>query len=87
MGVFLPGTIGWSETASDNPMLDNNEEDQGEFECLAVLQGHEGGIQPIVFGPSHSQWGEDEEVLYRLVMMIPSRFGRRKVGIVTVEPR
>jgi len=61
---FLPGTVGGNETASNNPMLGNNEEDQGEFECLAVLQGHEGDIKSIVFGPSHSQWGEGEEVLY-----------------------
>ncbi len=36
----------------------------GEFECLAVLQGHDGDVKSIVFGPSHSQWGEGEEVLY-----------------------
>ena len=60
---FLPGTIGGSETinANDGVNMDN---DQGEFECLAVLQGHDGDVKSIVFGPSHSQWGEGEEVLY-----------------------
>lgn len=62
---FLPGTIGGSETSpSDNPMLNDNNDDQGEFECLAVLQGHDGDVKSIVFGPSHSQWGEGEEVLF-----------------------
>jgi len=41
------------------------EQGDGEFfECLAVLQGHDGDVKSIVFGPSHSQWGEGEEVLY-----------------------
>jgi len=59
---YLPGTIGGSETT--NMMDNNNEEDGGEFECLAVLQGHAGDVKSIVFGPSHSQWGEGDEVLY-----------------------
>ena len=66
---FLPGTVGGSETASNDPMFSgsNNNggggDDQGEFECLAVLQGHDGDVKSVVFGPSHSQWGEGEEVL------------------------
>jgi len=53
---FLPGTIG----GVDN----NNMEDDGEaFECLAVLQGHDGDVKSIAFGPSHNQWGQGEEIL------------------------
>ncbi|KAL7524860.1 hypothetical protein ACHAXR_000747, partial [Thalassiosira sp. AJA248-18] len=62
---FLPGTIGGVETSAaaggDNT---GGDEDHGEFECLAVLQGHEGDVKSIVFGPSHSQWGEGDEVLF-----------------------
>lgn len=61
---FLPGTVGGHETTAMNPMLATEDrDDQGEFECLAVLQGHEGDVKSITFGPSHSQWGEGEEIL------------------------
>jgi len=60
---YLPGTIGGSETSNDM-QCGGGEEDGGEFECLAVLQGHDGDVKSIVFGPSHSQWGEGDEVLY-----------------------
>ena len=57
---FLPGTIGGVESSNNNVM----EEDDGEaFECLAVLQGHDGDVKSIAFGPSHNQWGEGEEIL------------------------
>ena len=56
---FLPGTIGGVESSTSNAMDDDGE----SFECLAVLQGHDGDIKSIAFGPSHSQWGEGEEVL------------------------
>jgi len=61
---FLPGTIGGAETSTTNPYGDGDDDDRGEFECLAVLQGHDGDVKSITFGPSHSQWGEGEEVLY-----------------------
>ena len=66
---FLPGTVGGSETPSNDPMFVDpdrrgGEQDQGEFECLAVLQGHDGDVKSICFGPSHGQWGEGEEVLF-----------------------
>lgn len=55
---FLPGTIGGVESTN------NMNVDEGEaFECLAVLQGHDGDIKSIAFGPSHNQWGEGEEIL------------------------
>jgi WD40 repeat protein len=54
---FLPGTIGGVESSS------NNMDDGEAFECLAVLQGHDGDIKSIAFGPSHNQWGEGEEIL------------------------
>ena len=55
---FLPGTIGGVESSNDMNM------DDGEaFECLAVLQGHDGDVKSIAFCPSHNQWGEGEEIL------------------------
>ena len=62
---YLPGTVGGVETSNINNGLEQQQqEDGGEFECLAVLQGHDGDVKCIVFGPSHSQWGEGDEVLY-----------------------
>lgn len=62
---FLPGTIGGSETMTTADYHGEGEDrGGGEFECLAVLQGHDGDVKSIVFGPSHSQWGEGEEVLF-----------------------
>eukprot|EP00578_Thalassiosira_sp_NH16_P005569 CAMPEP_0181136338 /NCGR_PEP_ID=MMETSP1071-20121207/33126_1 /TAXON_ID=35127 /ORGANISM="Thalassiosira sp., Strain NH16" /LENGTH=450 /DNA_ID=CAMNT_0023223033 /DNA_START=126 /DNA_END=1475 /DNA_ORIENTATION=- len=62
---FLPGTIGGNESMTAEYSRAEGDADQGgEFECLAVLQGHDGDVKSIVFGPSHSQWGEGEEVLF-----------------------
>lgn len=73
---YLPGTVGGmtsSSMAASMTIMDDSrglhhagrrERGEGEFECLAVLQGHDGDVKSIVFGPSHSQWGEGEEVLY-----------------------
>ena len=46
---YLPGTVGGSE--------------EGEFECLSVLNGHEGDVKSIQFAPSHDQWGDGDEIL------------------------
>ena len=56
---FLPGTIGGVEPSSNGMAVDEGE----SFECLAVLQGHDGDVKSIAFGPSHNQWGEGEEIL------------------------
>lgn len=37
--------------------------DQGEFDCIAVLHGHEGDVKSICFAPSHDQWGDGDEIL------------------------
>ena len=34
----------------------------GEFECLAVLNGHEGDIKSVVFAPSRGQFGDGDEI-------------------------
>ncbi|CAJ1943184.1 unnamed protein product [Cylindrotheca closterium] len=47
--TFLDGTIGGS---SDN-----------DFECIAVLSGHEGDVKCVRFAESHGQWGDGDEVL------------------------
>lgn len=63
---FLPGTIGGVESSSNATIMyntTNNENDGEAFECLAVLQGHDGDVKSIAFGPSHNQWGEGEEIL------------------------
>lgn len=48
---FLPGTIG-------GPDLQSNDATGGDFECLAVLNGHEGDVKCVEFAPSHGQWGD-----------------------------
>mmetsp|Transcript_2253 Transcript_2253/g.4846 ORF Transcript_2253/g.4846 Transcript_2253/m.4846 type:complete len:460 (-) Transcript_2253:80-1459(-) len=53
---FLPGTIGGESNVPSS-------EEEGEFECLSVLQGHDGDIKYIVFAPSNGIWGEGEEIL------------------------
>ena len=47
--TFLDGSIGGSQ---DN-----------EFECIAVLTGHEGDVKAIRFAPSHDVWGDGDEIL------------------------
>jgi len=47
--TFLDGTIGGS---SDN-----------DFECIAVLSGHEGDVKCVRFAESHGQWGDGDEIL------------------------
>ena len=34
----------------------------GEFECLAVLNGHEGDVKSVVFAPSRGQFGDGDEI-------------------------
>lgn len=53
--TFLAGAIGG--TGSDAPM------DVGNFECLAVLNGHQGDVKCIQFAPSYDQWGDGDEIL------------------------
>jgi len=31
---------------------------EGEYECIAVLQGHSGDVKCIRFAPSQGQWGD-----------------------------
>jgi WD40 repeat protein len=52
---FLPGTVGGPDAVS--------REQSGDFECIAVLHGHEGDVKSIVFAPSHGEWGDGEEIL------------------------
>jgi len=47
--TFLDGSIGGSH---DN-----------EFECIAVLTGHEGDVKVVRFAPSHDVWGDGDEIL------------------------
>jgi WD40 repeat protein len=47
--TFLDGTIGGS---TDN-----------EFECIAVLNGHEGDVKCVRFAPSHGVWGDGDEII------------------------
>ena len=34
----------------------------GDFECLTVLNGHEGDVKSVVFAPSHGQFGDGDEI-------------------------
>ncbi len=47
--TFLDGSIGGTQ---DN-----------EFECIAVLTGHEGDVKAVQFAPSHDLWGDGDEIL------------------------
>jgi len=47
--TFLEGSIGGS---TDN-----------EFECIAVLNGHEGDVKCVKFAPSHGIWGDGDEIV------------------------
>jgi len=35
----------------------------GDFDCIAVLHGHEGDVKSLSFAASHNQWGEGEDIL------------------------
>ena len=48
---FLPGTIGGQESPGD------------QFECLAVLNGHQGDVKCVQFADSHGEWGDGDEIL------------------------
>jgi WD40 repeat protein len=52
---FLPGTVGGPGGGL--------EQTGGEFECLAVLHGHEGDVKCVQFANSHGEWGDGEEIL------------------------
>eukprot|EP00978_Attheya_sp_CCMP212_P041162 scaffold232560_cov35-Attheya_sp.AAC.1 len=51
---FLSETVGG--------VNDTNGEDE-DFQCLAVLQGHEGDVKTVVFAPSHGMWGDGDEIM------------------------
>lgn len=55
---FLPGTIGGDGNGSTGPSGG-----EGDFECLAVLQGHTADVKCIKFAPSHEQFGDGDEIL------------------------
>jgi WD40 repeat protein len=47
--TFLQGTVGGSA--------------ESEFECIAVLNGHEADVKCVQFAASHGQWGDGDEIL------------------------
>jgi WD40 repeat protein len=47
--TFLDGSIGGS---ADN-----------DFECIAVLNGHDGDVKAVTFCPSHGIWGDGDELV------------------------
>ena len=53
---FLPGTVGGTEVTPSN-------DQDGDFECIAVLNGHEGDVKCVEFAPSHGHWGDGDEIL------------------------
>lgn len=55
---FLPGTVGGADYDPDA-----GGDGDGEFECIAVLHGHEGDVKCCEFAPSHGQWGDGDEIL------------------------
>lgn len=55
---FLPGTVGGGGMIGPSDVGDD-----GDFECIAVLNGHEGDVKCIEFAPCHDQWGDGDEIL------------------------
>ena len=64
---YLPGTVGGGNGGGGGGggivVGDANMAEDG-VECLAVLQGHNGNVKCVAFGPSHSQFRNGWEVLY-----------------------
>lgn len=53
---YLDGTIGGSGG--------NNSNHGGDYECVAVLNGHTADVKCVVFAPSHGEWGDGgDEIL------------------------
>ena len=54
-----------SMDASDNDMMMSagGTGGDGEFECLAVLHGHNGDVKTVLFAPSNGQWGDGKFML------------------------
>lgn len=48
---FLPGTVG----GADGP--------GGDFDCIAVLNGHQADVKDVQFAPSHGIWGDGDEII------------------------
>jgi len=57
---FLPGTIGGPAPSSANGRGRGAE---CEFECLAVLSGHDGDVKCVAFCASHGVVGDGDEIL------------------------
>jgi WD40 repeat protein len=58
---FLPGTVGGPVPSA---VLPGTAGAGGDFECLAVLNGHEGDVKSVRFAASHGQWGDGDDVLF-----------------------
>jgi WD40 repeat protein len=58
---FLPGAIGGPSAAHPSPSGHNS--GGGDFECIAVLHGHEGDVKCVRFTSSHDEWGDGDEIL------------------------
>jgi WD40 repeat protein len=60
---FLPGSIGGDGTGQRGYSARNSGGGggEGEYECIAVLQGHSGDVKCIRFAPSQGQWGDGAE--------------------------
>ena len=53
----MSGTIGGPGSSGGTELTDV------DFECLAVLHGHEGDVKCVEFASSHGEWGDGEEIL------------------------
>lgn len=47
---FLPGTVGGPTSG-------------GDYECIAVLNGHDADVKCVQFAPSHGEWGDGQEII------------------------
>lgn len=63
--AYLPGTIGGGPVISTmgHKQLEAPTVTTSSFECISVLNGHEGDVKHIQFACSHDQFGDGSEIL------------------------
>jgi cytosolic iron-sulfur protein assembly protein CIAO1 len=63
--AYLPGTIGGGPVVSSmgHKQLEAPTVTTSSFECISVLNGHEGDVKHVEFANSHEQFGDGSEIL------------------------
>ena len=63
--AYLPGTIGGGPIISSmgHKQFETPTVTTSSFECISVLNGHEGDVKHVQFASSHDQFGDGSEIL------------------------